>query len=299
MVSKTSNHLLHANNVRGMLWMTLSGAVFAANYSVIRLLSLDFHVFELVFFRNLFGLLVLSPFLWRLRSEIGKPKSLNLVFYRGILQTGSSSLWFYGVTVIPLVTATSLMLIEPIIGSILAILFLKERNDPRRWICVIVAMIGALIIIRPGVMEISTGVTFIPIAAVMWPSFLLLGKVQSRDENIIIVIAYSSALTVVLSFIPALFFWVTPTLEQFLMLIVLGSIATFAYFCITSAYKAGDVTAVSPFTFMRTIFAASLGYLIFDEIPEVWVWFGAIIIVLAASYLAHVEMRKNIHEDSG
>jgi drug/metabolite transporter (DMT)-like permease len=146
--------------------------------------------------------------------------------------------------------------------------------------------------VQPGVLEISVGVGFVLTAAVMWSGFLVLGKVQSREDPVVVVIAYSSGLTVLISLVPALFVWVTPTLEQFFWLIVLGSIATFAYFCIANAYKTGDVTIVSPFTFMRTIFAATVGYIIFSEVPEFWVWVGAAIIVVAGSYLARVEIRS-------
>lgn len=276
------------------MWMTLSGAVFAANYAIIRFLSEDFHVFQLVFFRNLFGLLVLTPFLWNSRHQIALPKRPRIIIMRGFLQASSSSLWFYGITVIPLATATSLMLIEPIIGSILAIFFLKEPNDLKRWVSVFIGFIGALIIVRPGMMEVSIGVGFIITAAFLWSGFLLLGKIQSRDDSTVVVIAYSSALTALLSLIPALFYWVIPTLEQLILLLILGSIATFAYFCITSAYKAGDITIVSPFTFMRTIFAAGVGYFIFSEIAEVWIWIGAAIIVTAATFLARSEFKNEL-----
>ena len=274
--------------------MTLSGAVFATNYAIIRFLSEDFHVFQLVFFRNLFGLLILMPFLWSFRHQITMPKRPGIIILRGFLQASSSSLWFYGISVIPLVTATSLMLIEPIIGSILAIFFLGERNDLKRWVSVFIGFIGALIIVRPGMMDLSIGVGFILTAAFLWSGFLLLGKIQSRDDSTVVVIAYSSALTALLSLIPALYYWVTPTLEQLILLLILGSVATFAYFCITSAYKAGDITIVSPFTFMRTIFAAVVGYYIFSEMVEVWVWIGAAIIVAAATFLARNELKNEL-----
>ena len=274
--------------------MTLSGAVFATNYAIIRFLSEDFHVFQLVFFRNLFGLLILTPFLWSFRHQITMPKRPGIIILRGFLQASSSSLWFYGITVIPLVTATSLMLIEPIIGSILAIFFLGEQNNLKRWVSVFIGFIGALIIVRPGMMDLSIGVGFILTAAILWSGFLLLGKIQSRDDATVVVIAYSSALTALLSLIPALYYWVTPTLEQLILLLILGSVATFAYFCITSAYKAGDITIVSPFTFMRTIFAAVVGYYIFSEIVEVWVWIGAAIIVAAATFLARSELKSEL-----
>ena len=274
-----------------MLWMALSGVCFAANYAVIRHLASDIHVFEMVFFRNLIGLVVLTPFLWRMRHTIKKSRHLNIIFTRGVLQASSSSLWYYGVTIIPLVTATSLMLIEPIIGSILAILFLREPNMPSRWLSVLVGFAGALIIVRPGVIDVSIGAGAIIVAAVMWSGYMLLGKVQSRYDSVTLVVAYSTALTVPISLIPSLFFWVTPTLEQFLWLIFLGSVATVGYLFMTNAYKAGDVTVVAPFTFTRTIYSAIVGFLIFAEVPEFWIWIGAAVIVAAATNLARLEMR--------
>jgi len=281
------------NNVRGMLWMTLSGAVFSANYAVIRYLAKDFNIFELVFFRNLFGLVALVPFIWHARHEITIPKSPSIILVRGVLQVGSSSLWFYAVTVIPLFTATALMLIEPVIGCLLAIYFLKEPSDIKRWLSIFIGIIGAIIIVRPGIIETSLGIGMVIIAAGMWSGFLLLGKIQSKNDPTVIVIAYSSALTVLFSIIPAIFFWTTPNFEQLVWLVILGCIATFAYFCITNAYKWGEVTVVSPFTFMRTIFAAAIGFFVFSEIPDNWVWLGALLIVIAATYLARLEIRSD------
>ena len=93
--------------------------------------------------------------------------------------------------------------------SILAIFLLKEPNNSKRWLSVFIGFIGALIIVRPGLIEFSLGVSFILTAAFMWSGFLLLGKVQGRDDPTVVVIAYSSALTVLLSLIPGLFFLIS------------------------------------------------------------------------------------------
>ena len=275
-----------------MLWMTLSGAAFASNYAVIRHLAQDIHIFELVFFRNVFGLLALTPFLWRLRHDLKRPKRPSLIVWRGALQTMSSSGWFYGMTVVPLASATALMLIEPIIGSILAIIIFKEKSKPNRWLAVALGLIGAMIIVRPGFAPFSWGVISIMAAATLWSCFLLIGKAQSQDEPVVVVVAYPSALTAPLSLIPAVFFWTTPSLEQLLWMVVLGSVATFAYYCITTAYKIGEVTVVSPLTFLRMVFAAIVGFILFQEIPEIWVWLGGILVVLAGTYLARSELKS-------
>ena len=195
-------------------------------------------------------------------------------------------------TVVPLATATGLMLIEPVIGSILAILIFKEKNKLSRWMAVALGIAGALIIIRPGLVPFSYGVLSILLAATFWSGFLLIGKVQSREDPVVVVIAYSSAMTALLSLIPALFFWTTPTLEQLMWLLILGSVATFAYYCITTAYKVGEVTVVSPLTFLRMIFAAIFGFVIFSEIPEVWIWIGGVLVVIAGTQLARSELNS-------
>jgi len=286
------NVLVKTDNLRGMLWMTLAGAVFATMYALIRNLGQDIHVFELIFFRNLFGLIVLVPFIWRLRRSLSRPKRPGLIFWRGSFQTVSSCLWYFGVTVIPLASAAAIMLIEPIVASVLAIIIFKEPSRLGRWVAVAVGGLGALIIIRPGYVDVSMGAAAVLMAAVLWSCFQLMGKVHSREEPVAVVIAYSSALTVPLSLIPALFFWVTPTLEQFAGLILLGAVATFGYYCITSAYKVGDVTVVSPLTFMRLIFASIVGYVAFSEIPDLWVWVGALVVVGSVTYLARLEVKS-------
>ena len=269
--------------------MVLSGLCFAFNYAIIRFLAEDIHVIEMVFFRNVFGLIVLLPFIWRVRHMITKTKRWDLILSRGFLQASSSSLWYYGVTLIPLATATSLMLVEPIVGSILAIIILNEPNERSRWITVGVGFIGAMIIVRPGVIDMSVGAGVILIAAVLWSGYLLLGKIQTRQDPVPVVVAYASAVTVPISLVPALFFWVTPSFEQFLWLILLGTVATLGYVAMTNAYKIGEVTVVAPLTFTRIIFAALVGFIIFEEIPEFWVWIGAAVIVTATTVLARQE----------
>lgn len=290
-MSPSGPHHVETQNIKGMLWMILAGAVFATMYALIRWLGKEIHVFEMIFFRNLFGLAMLLPFIWRMRHSLGRPKRPGLIVWRGLFQTTSSCLWYYGVTVIALASASALMMLEPIVGSILAIIIFKEKSRLDRWVAVFAGLVGALIIVRPGSVDFSFGAGAVIIAAVLWSGFQLMGKVHSREEPVAVVVAYSSALVVPLSFIPALFFWVTPSLEQIAGLIMLGAVATFGFYCMTSAYKFGDVTVVAPLTFVRLIFAATLGYFMFSEVPDNWIWVGAIIVVTSATYLARLEMK--------
>ncbi|NQV57782.1 MAG: DMT family transporter [Rhodospirillales bacterium] len=276
-------------NLIGMAWMVMASAIFAVNFTIIRILSADFHVFELVFFRNLFGFVFILPFLIRAGRDSLIPKRPGLMGLRGVLQTFALMFWYYALIVAPFATATSLSLLEPIFASVIAILFLREKSTPARWVVVGLGLAGSLIIIRPGFESLSVGALSALASAVFWAGFLIIGKVQTRYDSIVAIVAYPTLIVVPLALIPAMFVWKWPEPEHWLLLCATGILASTANIAFTKAYKSGDVTAISPISFVRLIFAAIVGYFFFSEIPEIWVWVGGAIIVAAGSYLVRME----------
>ncbi|MBT3991162.1 MAG: DMT family transporter [Rhodospirillaceae bacterium] len=278
-------------NLLGMAWMMLGGAVFSVNFSVIRILSADFHVFEIVFFRNIFGFIVLIPFLMRAGRVELWPKRPVLLTGRAVMQVTGLSLWYFGLTAIPLADATALGLLEPIFAALFAIFFFKEKNSLGRWLVVVLGLVGSLIIVRPGLEEVSLGAVSVVVSAVIWAVYVLNGKVLTRTDSALVVVAYPTALVVPLALIPALFFWQTPSLIDYAWFILAGTLSSIANYALTKAYQVGDVTAVAPIGFTRLIFSAMVGYLVFAEIPVVWVWLGGGLIVVAGTILAHMESK--------
>jgi drug/metabolite transporter (DMT)-like permease len=103
------------------------------------------------------------------------------------------------------------------------------------------------------------------------------------------IVAYLSLIMTIVTFIPALFVWQTPTVGELGWFALIGALGSTGHLLVIRAYKYADVSAVEPVTFSRLIFAALAGYLVFGEIPDLWVWVGGGVIVAATSYIAHRE----------
>jgi len=274
-----------------MAWMILAAAVFSINFGLIRFLSYKYSVFEIVFVRSFFGFIFFIPFLVRANWAELKPKRPILLTMRAILQVFALTAMYFGLVTIPLADATALGLLEPIFAGLFAVLFFKEKSSFGRWVVISLGVIGSLIIIRPGFVEVSAGAAFIILSAVLWAIFILMGKILTQTDSTLVVVAYPTALVVPVALIPAIFFWRTPTLVDCFYFATAGILSSIANFSITKAYQIGEVTVVSSMAFSRLIFSAVIGYLAFSEVPVIWVWFGGIIIVAAATYLAHVESK--------
>ncbi|MBT5181492.1 MAG: DMT family transporter [Rhodospirillaceae bacterium] len=289
---QTGNSATRASgNIQGMVWILLASAVFAINFTLIRKLGAEIHAFELVFFRNLFGFLFLIPFLVRSGRQGLVPARPGLMALRGLMQTFALLFWYWALIVTPFAMAVSLSLLEPIFASIIAILVLREKSSPARWAVVIVGLAGSLIIIRPGFQAVSLGALAALGSAVFWGVFLIVGKVQTRVDSVISVVAYPTLLVVPLALFPASFVWQWPSLEQYFWLFMTGVLSSVAGLMFAKAYQVGEVTAVAPMSFSRLIFAAIVGFVFFSEIPEIWVWAGGAVIIAAGIYLGRIEAR--------
>ena len=285
------NAVLRVENVRGMIWMIASGALFALNFSIIRHLGDDLHAFEIVFFRNLFGLLVLIPMLWRLERRQLIPKRPMMILSRGILQVVALFAWYTALIAIPIATATAIGMVEPILTSLVAVILLREKAGMQRWLAGLAGLAGTLILIRPGFQTFQAELLLPLVAATCWAFYLLAGKVATRVDSPTIVVAYPVAIVVPLALIPTIMVWETPTLAHWGWFIVSGALTSAATYAITKAYQVGDATAVSPLAFMRLVFAALFAFAFFDQIPEIWTWIGGGVVVIAATYLARYEAR--------
>ncbi|MGE5539664.1 MAG: DMT family transporter [Gemmatimonas sp.] len=279
--------------VRGALLMMVSALSFATMAATIRHMADRLHPFELAFFRNLFSLLIMAP--WVLRGGMARLRTASIRKYglRGLLSIVAMLSWFYGLAMMPIAEATALSFTAPIFASIGAILFLGERMGVRRWSAIVVGFAGAMIILRPG------------LHAVSWPALVVLGgsaavagsiimvKILSRTEPSNLIVTYMGIYLVPMSLIPALFVWTTPVGTDWLWLAFIAAVATAGQLGITYAYAATDATVVLPFDYARLPFAALIAYFAFGEMPDRWTWVGAAVIAGSAIYIARREAQRS------
>ncbi len=277
--------------LRAALWMVAACAGFACMTGVIRHISETLPPFEIVFFRNLFGLLALTP--WLMRNGVSALKTDRLGLYSVRALTGLTAMmtWFWAVSIVPLADATALSFTAPMFATVLAVFFLGETVRLRRWSATLIGFGGAMIILRPGVGELDPALLIVLISAAAMSMSGIFVKKLTSTESPAKAVAWSGIMMVPLSFVPALLVWQWPTGEAWVWLIILGIAATGSHIAMNRSISLSDITAVLPYDFTRLPFAALVGYLAFDQMPDLWTWVGAAVIFTSSIYIARRESR--------
>ena len=271
--------------VRGPLWMILGGLSLLMLAIVIRHLQQKYHVLEMIFMRSVISFLLILP--WALRQQRSELKTQRFplhVFRNSIHYLGNIG-WFLGVTLVSLADLQALQFTTPLFVIVMAAIFLRESVGPHRWIATALGFVGALVIIRPGIIEISTGTAAVVLSAFLYASSQTATKSLSRTESPNAILLYMSLIFIPISAVPAAFFWVTPAWEDAVPIILLGVFGYLAHACIIRSFATADASYVMPFDFLRLPFAALFGYFLYQEVPEIWVLIGAVIIFVATYYI--------------
>jgi len=270
--------------LRGPAWMVLAAFSYAVTGVLVRHLADDFSVFEVAFFRCLIAVFMIAPLI--VRSPVASFRTIQLPMHglRVVLTYAGIMCWFYGVSVIPLADYYALQFTLPLFTIAGAVLFLGQRADARTWLAVAVGLLGALVILRPGVIAPGLGALAAVGAAVLFAGVNTCVKVLSRKETTNVIMLYANALVIPLSLAPALYDWHTPGWADWPWLIGVGVFGTLAQYAITRAITVADARIVQPFDFTRLPFAAALGWLFFGEVSDLWTWVGAVIIFGAGTY---------------
>lgn len=275
--------------LQGVLWMVVAAFFFAVAAGLVRHISTNIDAFEQAFWRQFLGLLIILPFVWRngligLRTRQLKTNLLrNLAGYTGI------SLYFYSVTLIPLAESLALQFTLPLFTIIFAMLILGENVGAHRWTATVVGFLGALVILRPGMIAVEIGALVALTAAACLAMSDTLVRRLSRTESTLMIVFYGYLLQVPLAFAVALPDWVTPSAADWPWLLALGACSFIAQWGLSRAFVLAEASLVSPILFLRLPIVAVIGYFFFAQIPDLWTWVGAVIIFGSSYYAARRE----------
>ena len=264
---------------------------FALMVVAIRLASATLHTFEIAFFRNFFGLVAALPLLLRHGPGLLHTARLPRYVFRCVVGVVSMVCGFWAIGHLPLAQAVSLSYSTPIFVTIAAVLLLHEQVRARRWAAVALGFVGVLVIVRPFSGGFSAG-TLVAIAAAVLSAIVSIQiKQLSATEPADRIVVMTTLLWVPMSLLPALWVWEWPRGIAWLWVVAAGFLGTGGHMLWTRALKLGDVSALTPISFMQLPVVAVAGYLLFDEALDRWTVLGAGIIFAANAYIAHREAR--------
>ncbi len=302
---ETSAMSLAAANLRAarrhaIIYVLGASATFTVGSAVVKALTADFPVLEIVMVRSIVGFLVMLPMLMRygglraLRTRRPLGQTLRTVY--GFIGTVTS---VYGFGVLPLVTVTALGFAMPLFLTILSVPLLGERVGPRRATAVVVGLGGVLVMLRPWHVDADSmppgAVVIVLAGVVVWAlSMITIRQMGDAGERNVTIVAWYSLGTAALAAFGCLSDWVTPTPWQLGALVSAGLLSGIAQYLMTEGYRAAETTLVAPFEYGAIIYATILGVAIWGEWPDFWSLTGVATLIASGLYIWHREVTLGI-----
>lgn len=278
--------------VAGILWMLLTGLCFVAVNGIVHHVGTALPAVQGAFIRFGFGLIFTAPALWALARR-GVPAGLwRPILGRGAIHVLAVSLWFYAMARIPVAEVTAIGYLNPVVVTVGAAVVFGERLSRWRLGAIVMALIGALIVLRPGIKVIEPGHWAQLGAAISFGLSYLIAKRLSQALSAGAVVALMS-LTVVIGLAPlAAAVWVPVRADQLAWLGLVAVFATAGHYTMTRAFAVAPMMVTQPVTFLQLVWASLLGVLVFGEALDPWVLVGGGVIVAAVTITGWRESRR-------
>ena len=278
-----------SGNFIGICLAILSSLVLMAIGAIGKKLGQELHPFEITFIRAAVAVLVLTPIFARQGMSKIKPSKPGLMMLNGLLFAVALMGWFWALPRVPLDLVASIGFTTQLYGILGAILFLGETPHARRWIALGVGFTGAMIILRPGFAELSPGILVLSLGTILFASSRLISKVVATRDNPQTLIYWQTIWVSIFSLPAAIYVWQTPNFEQSLWLAALAVLMIANQTAMAWALRLGDLGAIEPIAFVRLIWAALLGFVIFGDIPNIFTITGGTIVLASVIYIARRE----------
>lgn len=224
----------------------------------------------------------------RLR-RIARTRYPKLQFLRSLLLMASTGFMFLGISLIPLTDVTALMAVNPVLITLGAAIFLGEALGVRRITGILVALVGAMIVIRPG-SDVFSPAALLPLcAAVTYSSYALITRRVGPDEDVWTSLFYTGLVGTVLLSLAVPFYWQPPDLTGWVLIACVSGFGMLGQLSLIRAFSMGEAAMLAPYSYTGLIFATLWGTLFFGEFPDLWTILGALVIAGAGLYVWHRE----------
>ena len=274
----------------GIAYMAAGMFLFSAGDTQAKFLTETLHPIQIAWTRQS-GLLIGVLILLALRGgAVLRTERPALQILRGGLAAGSATLFITAVGFVPLADAVAVTFVSPFIVVVLGALILREPVGIRRWAAVVIGFAGAMIVIRPGLGVIHPAVMLVLLAAALFALRQVLSRVLSATDRTMTTIAYTALVGSLLLTLPLPFVWRWPTTGlEVALLAGIALMAALAELLVIKALEVAQAVVLAPVHYSLLIWGTMYGYLVFGQLPDLWTWTGALIIVATGLYTLHRE----------
>ena len=275
-----------SQNLTGIFWMILTGICFLGVTALVKFMGTRIPAAEAAFLRYALGLVLLLPMLKDFSQNLPNRKLSILFAARGLVHTVGVVLWFFAMSRIPLADVTAMNYMSPIYVTLGAAIFLGEPLALRRILAILLAIIGAFLILRPGLREVSIGHLAMIFTAIFFAfSYLIAKHTSGKTTASVVVVMLSIYVTIGLA--PLAFLnWVTPTWVELILLFAVAFFATAGHYTMTLAFAAAPISVTQPATFLQLVWAVLVGSIIFGEEIDLYVIGGGGLILCSITFMS-------------
>ncbi len=282
------------NNNQFAIFLIIISIIFGTLMGTfIKLAQEELNVFTTGFLRFFFGFLIITPYILRTKFEVFSTKNLKIHIFRSALNLPAMLLGFAALAMLPLEKMTAIHFIVPIIVTILAVIFLKEKIYLYRSIALVMGFLGMLIILRPGIIDISIGIYMALISSLIWSVVIILTKKVSKDDSAITILSHQYVYMSLFSFPLVIYFWDQPSLKTIIFILCAAISGTILHIALNHAYKLVDVTMTQPYSFLGLVVSSIIGYFVFSDKPDFYTWLGASVIFCGVLLISYRELQLN------
>jgi len=278
-------------NLLGILLMTLGMFSLSINDIIYKNLTMNFPVWEAVFFRAFSGSIISLYLVYHSGINSIKTKKPVRHFVRAFSAVGCVVLYIFGIKYLLLSENIAIAHSAPIIAALLAVPILGEKIGIHRMLAIVVGFIGVLVIVKPGT-DLFQLKSLLPIGSAFFMAsvYLTTRSLMNTESSTSIVFYYSFALLFTsLIFFPSDF--VIPDAFNLTLALSLGIMGSMGHYFMSQAARHADVAVTSPFEYSSFIFVGLMGYFFFYEIPSNSVIVGGILIIISGVYVAYRERK--------
>jgi drug/metabolite transporter (DMT)-like permease len=274
----------------GIALMLVTVFTFGVMDLAVKAVVSDLPVMQVVWARYAFHLLFMLPLLARFgTARLVRTARPGLQVVRALLLLATTAIFFLAIRYIPVASANAVGFVGPLIVTALSALILKEKVGPRRWAAVLIGFCAVMVAIRPGFGMVHWAMALPLVTATCFAFFQIVTRILSRTEDAIATMAWTGAVAAVLTTLAVPFGWGHPTPVQWLVLAGVGFLGALSQWLIIKAYEAAPASVLAPFSYTSIIWTIPGGWLLFGDLPDVWVLLGAAILVACGLYVWHRE----------
>ena len=278
--------------MKAIFYNLLAWAILPFMDVIAKYLSADLSFFQITWARYFFTVFFALPFMFFFfRKKLVWSTQPKLQSLRGLLLFCANILFFYSISIISMSKALTLAFVAPLITTILSPFFLNEKVGVRRWAAVIVGFIGSLIVIRPGFLDLNLATIAGLGTGFFYGLYLIVTRKLHTADNPLLTLLLTGVVGLLIATFIVPFFWLDPTLTQWLLLALMGIFACLGHFFLIISLRYAEASKLAPFGYFEIVTNVILGYYFFADFPDSWSWLGLIIIIFSGIYISFREKK--------